>query len=91
MGHLHTRLTPLRRNNTEQTIPDHVDIVDYKTDLSDHAEEEYTKQLSIYYHVVVDRYPDRSVSASIFYTDDGDRSEIEPLSKSELKELVRTH
>ncbi|VTT86185.1 ATP-dependent DNA helicase pcrA [Halorubrum sp. DM2] len=71
--------------------PDHVDIVDYKTDLSTHAEEEYTKQLSIYYHVVVDQYPDRSVSASIFYTDNGDRGEIEPLSRSELKELVRTH
>jgi len=71
--------------------PDHVDIVDYKTDLTTHAEEEYTKQLSIYYHVVVDQYPDRSVSASIFYTDDGDRREIEPLSRSELKELVRNH
>ena len=71
--------------------PDQVDIIDYKTDLTTHAEDEYEKQLSIYYHVVADQYPDRSVSASIFYTDDGDRSEIEPLSKSELKELVRTH
>jgi len=59
--------------------------------LKDHAEKEYKKQLSIYYHVVVDQYPDRSVSASIFYTDDGDRGEIEPLSKSKLKDLVRTY
>jgi len=71
--------------------PDRVDIIDYKTDRTAHAEAEYTKQLSIYYHVVVDHYPDRSVSASLFYTDDGDRREIDPLSRSELKELVRTH
>ena len=68
--------------------PNHVDIIDYKTDLTTHAEEEYTKQLSIYYHVVVDQYPDREVTTSIFYTNDGDRSEIEPLSRSELKELA---
>ncbi|EMA69975.1 UvrD-helicase domain-containing protein [Halorubrum kocurii] len=71
--------------------PDRVDIIDYKTDLTTHAEDEYEKQLSIYYHVVVDQYPDRSVSASIFYTADGDRRKIHPLSKSELRELVRTH
>ncbi|MGQ3330706.1 UvrD-helicase domain-containing protein [Halorubrum sp. FL23] len=71
--------------------PSQVDIIDYKTDLTTHAEDEYKKQLSIYYHVVADQYPDRSVTASIFYTDDGDRREIKPLSRSELKELVRTH
>jgi superfamily I DNA/RNA helicase len=89
---------PLTVDNEEVTIggvidllhvtPDHVDIIDYKTDLTTHAEEEYTKQLSIYYHVVVDKYPDREVTVSIFYTNDGDRSEIEPLSRSELKELA---
>ncbi|WP_123623314.1 exodeoxyribonuclease V subunit beta [Halorubrum sp. CSM-61] len=71
--------------------PDRVDIIDYKTDLTTHAEDEYEKQLSIYYHVVADQYPDRSVTASIFYTNDGDRRGITHLSKSELKDLVRTH
>lgn len=71
--------------------PDRVDIIDYKTDRTTRAEDEYRKQLSIYYHVVADQYPDRSVTASIFYTDDGDRREIDPLSKSELKDLVRAH
>jgi len=70
---------------------DHVDVIDYKTDRTTHAADEYRKQLSIYYHVVADQYPDRSVTASIFYTDDGDRREITPLSKSELKDLVRAH
>ena len=71
--------------------PDGVEIIDYKTDLTTHAEDEYQKQLSIYYHVVADQYPDRSVTASIFYTEDGDRREIEPLSEADLRELVRTH
>ncbi|GAB7011261.1 UvrD-helicase domain-containing protein [Halorubrum trueperi] len=71
--------------------PDRVDIIDYKTDLTTHAEDEYEKQLSIYYHVVADQYPDRSVTASIFYTNDGNRRRITHLSKSELREMVRTH
>lgn len=71
--------------------PDQIDIIDYKTDLTTHAQDEYEKQLSIYYHVVADQYPDREVTASIFYTNDGDRRGITHLSKSELKDLVRTH
>jgi len=70
---------------------DRVEIVDYKTDLTTHAEDEYQKQLSIYYHVVADQYPERSVTASIFYTDDGNRSKITPLSRADLRELVLTH
>jgi ATP-dependent helicase/nuclease subunit A len=71
--------------------PDQIDIIDYKTDLTTHAEEEYEKQLSIYYHVVADQYPDREVTASIFYTNDGNQRRISHLSKSELKDLIRTH
>jgi ATP-dependent exoDNAse (exonuclease V) beta subunit len=70
---------------------DCVEIIDYKTDLTTHAEAEYQKQLSIYYHVVADQYPERSVTASIFYTDDGDRKEIDPLSKVDLQDLVLTY
>ena len=63
-------------------------IIDYKTDRTTHAASEYQKQLSVYYHVVADQYPDRTVSASIFYTADGTRSTITPLSKAELREMV---
>ncbi|MFC6616097.1 UvrD-helicase domain-containing protein [Halopenitus salinus] len=68
-----------------------VEIIDYKTDLTTDAEDEYEKQLSIYYHVVADQYPDRTVTAEVFYTDDGDRREINPLSKTEIREMVRSH
>lgn len=68
--------------------PATVDVIDYKTDRTAHAESEYQKQLSVYYHVVADQYPDRAVSASIFYTANGTQSTINPLSKAELRELV---
>ena len=68
--------------------PERAEIIDYKTDRTAHAAGEYQKQLSIYYHVVTDQYPGRTVSASIFYTVSGTRSTIAPLSKAELRELV---
>ncbi|WP_080505230.1 PD-(D/E)XK nuclease family protein [Halorubrum aethiopicum] len=71
--------------------PDRAEIVDYKTDLTRHAEAEYEKQLSVYYRVVEGVHPDREVSASIFYTRDGERREIESLDEDELRDLVRTH
>jgi len=70
---------------------DRVEIIDYKTDLTAHAEAEYRKQLSIYYHVVADQYPDRSVTGSIFYTAAGTRQNITPLDTASLRELVLTH
>jgi len=48
--------------------PDRIEIVDHKTDLDQHAESEYRKQLSVYYHIVSELYPDRTVTAEIFYT-----------------------
>jgi superfamily I DNA/RNA helicase len=69
--------------------PEAVEIVDYKTDRSRHARSEYRKQLSVYYHVVQECYPERDVSANLFFTVDGERDEIEPLAKTELKALVR--
>lgn len=70
--------------------PDRVEVVDYKTDRGRHAETEYRKQLSVYYHVLRELYPDREVSASIFYTADGVREEIAPLSQDELVDVVKT-
>ena len=68
--------------------PETVEIIDFKTDLSRVAESEYRKQLSVYYHVLTEWFPARDVTASIFYTADGKQVDIQPLSKSELSELV---
>ena len=67
---------------------DWVEIVDYKTDRGRHAEAEYRKQLSVYYHVVRQEYPDHRVSTSIYYTADGERVDVDPLLLDELGELV---
>jgi len=68
---------------------DKVEIVDYKTDRGRHAEAEYRKQLSVYYQVATAQYPDRAVSASIFYTASGVRQTIDPLSMESLKGEIR--
>ena len=65
-----------------------VEIIDLKTDLSRHAETEYRTQLSVYYHVLDDWFADRTVTASVFYSADNDRVEIDPLSLTEIRELV---
>ncbi|WP_408960546.1 UvrD-helicase domain-containing protein [Natrinema sp. 74] len=67
---------------------DAVEIVDFKTDLSRHAEDEYRIQLSVYYHVLEEWFSDRSITASIFYTAEDTRVEIEPLSKAELATMA---
>ncbi|RAW46243.1 ATP-dependent helicase [Halorubrum sp. 48-1-W] len=68
--------------------PDGVDVIDFKTDRGRHAEPEYRKQLSVYYHVVAELYPDRPVRTAVYYTESGDRVSIEPLTKTELQELI---
>lgn len=67
-----------------------IDIVDYKTDRGRHAESEYRKQLSVYYHVVRKTHPERRVTTSIFYTGSGERIQIDPLAEEEIAELVDT-
>ena len=69
--------------------PDRVEIVDYKTDRGHHAESEYRKQLSVYYHVATAQYPGRTVTTSIFYTGPGVRQTIDPLSMDQLTTIVR--
>ncbi|MCO8244717.1 3'-5' exonuclease [Haladaptatus sp. AB643] len=69
--------------------PEIVKIIDFKTDLSRVAESEYRKQLSVYYHVLAECFPERDVGASIFYTTDGRQVDINPLSENELREIVR--
>ena len=71
-----------------QVRPNRVDIIDYKTDLGRHAEAEYRKQLSIYYHVVRSVYPDREIRPAIFYTDDGNHVEQDPFTVDQLEDIV---
>ncbi|WP_424016259.1 UvrD-helicase domain-containing protein (plasmid) [Halorientalis pallida] len=68
---------------------DTVEIIDYKTDRTRHAQPEYRKQLSVYYHVLSEWFDDRRVETAIFYTSDGERAAIEPLSVEELRAIVR--
>ncbi|MFB6201781.1 MAG: UvrD-helicase domain-containing protein [Halorhabdus sp.] len=68
---------------------DHVEIVDYKTDSTRHAQPEYQKQLSVYYHVLSEWFTDKDVTTSILYTTDGSREWVEPLSQAALRSLVR--
>jgi len=68
--------------------PETVAIIDFKTDLGQHAEEEYQKQLSVYYHVLNEWFPDREVTTNIFYSYEGRCVEIDPLPLSKLAELI---
>jgi ATP-dependent exoDNAse (exonuclease V) beta subunit len=67
---------------------DQVDIVDYKTDGTRHAQSEYRKQLSVYYHVLSEWFAENDVTTSLFYTTDGTRERIEPLSLEELQSII---
>jgi hypothetical protein len=42
----------------------------------------------VYYRVACEVYPEREITASIFYTETGARQEIDPLSTDELQRLV---
>jgi len=67
---------------------DTAEIIDFKTDLSRHAESEYRVQLSVYYHVLREWFNDRAVTASIYYTADDELVEIDPLAESDLANLI---
>ncbi|MCD2201125.1 ATP-dependent helicase [Halobacterium sp. KA-4] len=71
-----------------QITPEAVTIIDYKTDRGRHAEREYRKQLSVYYHIITDLYPDRDVRATLFYTNEAETVDVEPFSKTDLREIV---
>ena len=68
---------------------DCVEILDYKTDRSRDAESEYRKQLSVYYHVVRQLYPDREIEPSLIYSGEGTVVAIDPLSMESLSDLVK--
>ncbi len=65
-----------------------IDIVDYKTDRGRHAQSEYRKQLTVYYHVVRQLFPERRINTSIFYTADGELVNVDPHTMEDLVELA---
>jgi ATP-dependent exoDNAse (exonuclease V) beta subunit len=66
-----------------------VQVIDFKTDRSRRAEAEYRKQLSVYWHVLAETYPDKDVDAQVFWTAEGELVEIEPIGMENLSNLVR--
>ncbi len=65
-----------------------VKIVDYKTDTTRKRQEEYLKQLSVYFHAVNSIFEGKKVSIHIFYTHDNDIVELDPLKKDFLADLI---
>ena len=65
-----------------------IEIIDFKTDASRRAEDEYRKQVSVYYHVLNSVYPDREVTASLYYSGPGERVSLTPLGYPKLREVV---
>jgi ATP-dependent exoDNAse (exonuclease V) beta subunit len=81
------RITISGRDLVHET-PTHVEIIDYKTDSTRHAQPEYHKQPSVYCHVIDEWFENKDVTATLFYTNTGTREEIEPLTLAELRSLV---
>ncbi len=63
-----------------------IKIVDHKTDRDRSNEEEYFRQVSIYYHAVKDAFLDKEVEPVLFYTENGEEVPVEVV---ELEKLVR--
>ena len=70
--------------------PDHIEIHDYKTDVSDKFESEYIMQLSIYAHAA-NRFYDKNVRCFIDYVSRGSMKEIDILPMSIIKERVENY
>ena len=67
---------------------DLVEVVDYKTDATRRAHEEYRKQLRVNYPVLASVYEDREVTASIFYTESNELVDVNPIPLEGLEEVV---
>jgi hypothetical protein len=65
-----------------------IEIIDYKTDRSRHAEPEYRKQLSVYYHIADEWYPDKDIRPTVFYTADDEQVTIEPLDRGTVRGIA---
>jgi 4-aminobutyrate aminotransferase-like enzyme len=77
--------------HTDFFVDDLVEVIDYKTDVDDSIEQEYRKQLSVYYHVIQNLYGDKkSVSLHLFYSSQPRFVRIDPLSQDQLVKQLRS-
>lgn len=83
----HTTLTGIV--DLLHVTPERVDIVDWKTDQSRRAHQEYRLQLSVYYHVLRHEYPERVIRPIVFYTADDDPVVVDPAPVATIEERVR--
>lgn len=65
-----------------------VEIIDYKTDRSTEAKDEYRKQLSVYHHVLSAMYPDKTVRTTLYFVALDRELRVDPLTLSELADCV---
>ncbi len=73
-------------HETDETV----EIMDYETDSTRRAQPKYRKQISVYYHVLSEWFRRKDVTTSLFYTNDGTREQIDPLSLEDLRDLIRS-
>jgi len=69
--------------------PEGITLIDYKTDVDRSARAEYRLQLSVYHHTVAGA-TDRPVETAIFWTDAGERDDIDPLPLSAVVARAET-
>ncbi len=67
---------------------DKVEIIEYKSDTDNANESEYQKQLSVYYHVVHQLYPEMEVVCKLYYVCQDVIKEIKPLSIEDINTLI---
>lgn len=84
------RVTISRFVDLVHVTPARVEIADYKADHTRRVVPEYTVQLSVYYRVLESAFPDRPVETSLFFTEDGERIPIDPLSVAAIAERVKS-
>jgi ATP-dependent exoDNAse (exonuclease V) beta subunit len=70
---------------------DHIEIHDYKTDVSDRFEEEYTMQLSIYAHAVSQFYHQKNVECFIDYVSRGLSKKVGIQSMDDIRARVEAY
>ena len=88
-AHLSASITELNRHAPPSFDEVHPVVERFETDPDRLAHDEYRTQLSVYYHVLASVYPDRSIQATVFYTQTATSVTVDPVSIDELDRLSR--
>jgi len=68
---------------------DRIEIIDWKTDLVKDNLSEYRKQLSIYYYVLKQIYPNKEIYCKIFWTYTGESEDIKIIKLEDINKLIK--